>query len=179
MLGPPGRQQLGAVGEQRRQMLEEIPHLALGATAELRRIDQDHVVGFAAAHFARRELRGIVDDPADLCGIEFGRGLVLAPPRHGFLRGVDVGHFGAGLGGEQGSGTGVAEEIEDARRLALHLGEFTDHPLPVRPLLGKEAQVPEAGELAEHGDAVDVNGPGFGHRLVDAPAALVVVLVGR
>ena len=46
-------------------MREEIPDLALGPAAELRRIDQDDVIGFAAPHLARHKLRSIIDDPAD------------------------------------------------------------------------------------------------------------------
>ena len=52
-----------------------------------------------------------------------------------------------------------------------------EHPLPVRQLLGKQPEVAEARQAAEHRRGADLDRPALRHRLVDAPAALVLVLV--
>ena len=135
------------------------------------------MVALAAPHLAGHELARVVEDPADRRFAQLGDGLVLLGPGDRPLGGVDVRHLGPGLGRDQRGGPRVGEEIEDAGRLAAHLGQPLQHPLPVRQLLGEEAQVAEAGESAEHGDAQHLQRPGLGQRLVLVPAAGLAVLL--
>src|SRR5262245_25595925 len=59
------RKQGRAIAQSRRQVREHVPFLAVGATPELGRVDQDQMVAAAAAYLARHELARIVDNPAD------------------------------------------------------------------------------------------------------------------
>ncbi len=142
-------EQPGAIGQEGGQVREQVPNFAFGTAAELRRVDEDDVIGLAAADLAGDELCRVVEDPADLGRIEFGGGLVLAAPGDRLLGRIKMSHLGADGGGQQRRGTGVGEEIEHARRAVVHGGDAFQHPLPVRHLLGEEPQMPEALHLAE------------------------------
>ena len=82
--------------------------------AIFRRIEHDAVIARGAPLLARRELHGVVDDPADRRVGEPGHRLVLAREADRLLGGIDMGHRGAGPGRQQRGDAGIAEQIEDA-----------------------------------------------------------------
>ena len=82
-----------------------------------------------------------------------------------------------GRRGDQRRRPVYANRFEHARRLGGASLQLRQHPFPVRHLLGKETHVAEAGEAAQHRRGADLHRPAFRHRLVDAPAALVFVIV--
>ena len=151
-----------------RQVGEDVPHLALRPAAEFRRIEDDAVVAVAAPALALDEFHRVLADPADLQRLEPAQRLVLARPADRLLRGVDMGHLGAGPGRHQRGDAGIAEQVEHlqpaARRRAIRVLE----PLPVGRLLGKHADMAEIGEAAEEGDAVPGHRPGLAERLLDS-----------
>ena len=176
-MAAPGASKRGAILHQRRQAGEQVPHLAVGAATELRRIDEDDVIGLAAPHLAGDELRRIIQHPADRRRLQSRRGLVLLRPGDRLLRRIDVRDVRAGSRGDQRGGAGVGEQVQHARRFGALLGQPRQHPLPVRHLLGKQTHVAEARQAAKHRRRADLHRPAFRHRLVDAPTALFLVVV--
>src|SRR5712692_1177067 len=63
--GAGGVEQLLDRAQKLGQVIEDLPHLLVRPAPEFRRIDQDAVVGAAAAPLACRELAGVVEYPAD------------------------------------------------------------------------------------------------------------------
>ena len=153
-------------------MILEPPQFAGRAAPELGRVEQDAVVAPLAAHFARGELGGVVDDPADR---------PLAHPRqHGvgaaaldrFLRGVDMDHPRAGVGQRQRADPGIAEQVEhvgvvaDRARIKSHCGAMS----------GKKPRWRNGVRLAWKRTLPRASGQlgGTGAMLDPAPAALLV-----
>jgi hypothetical protein len=134
-------------------------------------VEHDAVVAAAAALLALDEADGVLADPADRQVVQPGDGLVLAGPADRLLRGVDVHHLGAGLRRDERGDAGIGEEVEDLER-APRRSDAVAHPLPVRDLLRKDADVAERGEAAEEADAVIGERPGLRDRLPVAPAAV-------
>ncbi len=95
------------------------------------------MIGLAAADVACRELRRIVDQPADLGGVELRSCLVFLAPLDRFFRRIDVRHLRPGFGGDQRGSARVPEKIENARRLAF------DFLQAARPSIASAALAPE------------------------------------
>src|SRR5690606_38331600 len=166
---------------QRRQVLEELPHLAPGSAAIGRRVEQDDIVAVAAALLALRKLHRVLHDPADRPVGKPRDLLVLAGPADCLFRGVDMGDLRARAGCDEGGKPRIAEQIEHLHRPARSPDQRL-HMRPVRGLLGKDADMPERGETAEIVDAVVAHRPGFAEsRLWKAPTAepLLVRVAGE
>ncbi len=170
-----GVEQAAAISDQRRQPVLEPPDLAFGATAELGRVEDDPVVTLAAAHLARGELGGVVDEPADRtigCARERG---VLARLGDRFLARVYVGHR-AVFAEREGADAGVAEQVECLRvRLS---GQLPAHPVPHRSHVGEEAEVAERRALGGEADFVPRERPAFARNFAGKLPAAAAVLIG-
>ena len=82
-----------------------------------------------------------------------------------------MGHLGAGARGDQRGEPGIAEQVQHLDRPPRALDQ-AGHVIPVRGLLGKDADMAERGEAAEIVDAVMPHRPGLAERrLREAPAA--------
>ena len=110
------RQDRAAEVGQRRQVLEQLPDLALRPAAIGRRIEQDDVVAAAAPLLALGEFHRVLADPADRLVAPAGHLLVFARPADRLLRGVDMGDLGAGAGRDQRGEAGVAEQVQHLHR---------------------------------------------------------------
>ena len=128
-------------------MLLEPPHLALRPAAEFGRVEQDPVIAAAAPYFARGELGGVVDDPADRAlGQARQRGIGL-PALDRFLRRVDMDHPRARFAQQQSADAGVAEQVEH-----VGVGRALAHPVPLRRHVGEEGEMAERRQAGVEAD---------------------------
>ena len=171
------RQDRAADVGQCRQVLEQLPDLALGTAPIGRRVEQDDVVAAAAALLALGEFHGVLADPADRLVDEAGHLLVLARPADRLLRGVDMGDLGAGARRDQRGEAGIAEQVEHLDRPPRAFDQ-AGHVIPVRGLLGKHADMAERGEAAEIVEPVMAHRPGLAERRFRETPAAHPFLVG-
>ena len=169
-----GVEQLAAIGKQGREMILEPPQFARRAAPELGRVEQDAVVAAFAADFARGELGGVVDDPADRA--------VAHPRQHGvgaaaldrLLRGVDVDHLRARVGQRQRADAGIAEQVEH-----LRVGRPFPHEIPLRGHVGEEAQVAEGRQAGVEADVAARQRPRRRDRAMLDPASAALLVRSR
>ncbi len=88
-----------------------------------------------------------------------------------------MGDLGARAGGNQRRKPGVAEEVEHLHRPPRLLDQ-AGHVVPMRSLLGKDADMAERGEAAEIVNAVMPHRPGFAERCFWKTPAAHAFLVG-
>ena len=147
-------------------MLEHVPHLALRPATELGRVDEDEMVALAAPHLARHELARVLDDPADRRPRRAWRRPCSPWPRRWpswTRRRASPPH--------RPEPPPAMRRPCSAKRLSTRGGsprrppQPVGHPLPMRQLLGKDAEMPKAGQPAQQRVAEHLHGPGLGHRI--------------
>ena len=103
------REELAALAQQCGQRLFDYPEFTFGAATETRWVENEAVIGTAAADFARDEGRCVVDEPADRPVRELRLRLIFTSPLDRFAGGVNVSDVRSGSSGGESCETGIAE----------------------------------------------------------------------
>ncbi len=170
-----GRQQLAQHVQHFRQVDEQIPDFALWPAAIFRRIQDDAVISAAAPHFARHELAGIFQDPADGQIAKAGEVLIFTGVGDRLLRSIHMGDMSASRSRQQRGKASVAEKVQNLDLTAGFGGacraNLLHYPVPVWGLLRKHAHMAEGHEAAEIARGAVGHFPGLGHAASELPAA--------
>src|SRR5690606_22718557 len=104
-----GREESATELRQPRQVLEQLPDLALRPASIGRRIEKNDVVAVSTSLFALGELHRIFDDPANRLVGEARDFLVLAGPSDCFPGSIDMRDHCAGARCDERGEAGIAE----------------------------------------------------------------------
>ena len=147
------------------QVALDLVRLAARAASERGRVEDHGVVAALPTELAAEKLVHVVHDPADRTVLQpVQRGVVARPLHHAF-RGVEVAHLRAALRRRKRTPAGIGKQVQH-----LRAGSMRADPVPLRALLGEDAEVAEVGAGELEADAGRLDRPLRGQRAPPVPA---------